>query len=150
MYCMNCGEHTDTEIRAFPESYAVRGEEITVDSCVRICLSCGCEMFDEDLDGANLKRAFDKYRAKHDLLTTHDIMMIRQRYGMSQEGFAYILGMEPGKIKSLERGSLPTVCENNLILLMKKPRNFAMLLERRKSGISEEEYIVAKAVVGCV
>lgn len=150
MYCFNCGCQVDTEIRNLPETYAVRGEEITIDACVRFCKVCGDEMFDENLDGSNLKMAFNKYRVSHDLLTTHDILMTRQRYGLSQEGFSHVLGMEPGRIKSLELGSLPTMCENNLILLMKNPHNFAMLLERCKSGISEEEYIVAKAVVGYV
>lgn len=148
MYCFNCGCQVDTEIRNLPETYAVRGEEITIDACVRFCKVCGDEMFDETLDGKNLKDAFDKYRVKHNLITTRDILMTRQKYGLSQVSFSRILGFEDRKIRSLELGSIPTPYENNIILLMKNPDNLSILLERCKDAISEEEYFVAKAVIG--
>lgn len=147
MYCFNCRKQVETEIRNISETYAVRGEDITIDSCVRFCKVCGDEMFDETLDGKNLKSAYDKYRSSHNLISTQEIVMIRKKYGITQVSFSRILGLEDRRIRSLEFGSIPSHYENNLILLMRDPRNFSTLLERGKSSIPEEEYIVVKEIV---
>jgi YgiT-type zinc finger domain-containing protein len=81
-YCPICGDFTTAEVRVLLETYPVKGENVQVEAQVLHCLKCGEALFDPDLDGENLERAYQIYRQRHGLLGPADVKVLRERYGL--------------------------------------------------------------------
>ena len=76
------------------ERLTIKGEEITVTSTVLVCEKCLNEIFDEELDEANLNAAYSIYRERYHLLPPARIREIREKYGLSQRSLGRILEWE--------------------------------------------------------
>lgn len=62
IYCPYCGEMREYVVRAERETFLVEGEGVTIDANVSYCAACNSELWNEDLDKANLGRAKEKHR----------------------------------------------------------------------------------------
>ncbi len=71
--CSTCGPGVSTRVEERDETFQVKAEPITIRSTVRVCVTCGGDLFDETFDEANLQAAFDLYRARHHLLSPEEI-----------------------------------------------------------------------------
>lgn len=147
MYCPNCDSEVNSSVRIIPETYPVKGEDITIEAHVRFCDRCGTDMWDEKLDAKNLLDAFAEYRKRHSLLQPEDIRATREKYGLSQTAFARVLGMGDKTITRYENGSIPDAAQNNLIMLVEQPSDFLRLLEQSKDKISKADYETALAAL---
>lgn len=147
MFCPNCMQEVDTTLNKVMEEYPVKNEPITIESDVRICNHCGEEIWDDELDEANLLRAFAEYRRLHNMLQPQEIRDIRLSYGLSQTSFAKVLGFGEKSITRYETGNIAEAVPNNLILLMKDAKNFKMLLKQNQSKIRPDEFKKAMAKV---
>lgn len=145
--CPKCAEYREVSIRQEKETYPVRGEDITVDASVAYCACCGEQVWVDELDNENLKKAFDVYREKYGLLSPEKIKAIREKYDLTQTSFAKILGLGDKTITRYEGGNIPDAALNNLILLAEDSGNFDRLLERGKGKIPVEEYKKASAAI---
>lgn len=140
MYCPNCAAEVNTIVREVTEIYPVKGENIAVNARVRFCTCCGTDLWDDELDDQNILDAYAKYRQKHNLMQPADIRAMREKYHLSQTAFARVLGLGDKTITRYENGSIPDAAPNNLLDLVQQPSNFAALLEKNKSKISEQDY----------
>lgn len=147
MYCPKCENEVESTIREVTETYPVKGENITIQAHVRFCNCCGTALWDDDLDEANLLKAFSEYRRMHQLLQPEDIRMIREKYNLSQTAYARVLGFGDKTITRYENGSVADVAQNNLMLLSQSPRIFKYLLERSKEKISAQDYENAQVAI---
>lgn len=145
--CPKCAEYREVSVRQEKETYPVRGENITVDASVAYCACCGKQVWVDELDNENLRKAFDAYREKHGLLSPERIKAIREQYGLTQTSFAKILGLGEKTITRYEGGNIPDAALNNLLLLAEDSSNFGKLLERDKDKIPVEEYRKASAAI---
>ena len=145
MYCPNCDSEVKGLVRHISESYPVKGENISILAKVRVCECCNEIIWDEELDSQNLLNAFAEYREKHNLLQPEEIRAVREKYGLSQVSFARVLGFGDKTITRYENGSIPDAAQNNVMLLVKQPHNFEILLEQNKSRISPSDYATARA-----
>lgn len=147
MYCPNCKCEVNSSVQVFGEVYPVKGEDVAIEAHVRFCDRCGEGLLDEELDSQNLLAAFAEYRKRHGLLQPAEIRAVREKYGLSQEGFARVLGFEDNAIARFERGTIADPAENNLIVLAQDTRNFELLLAKNMAQISFEDYEVARAAL---
>lgn len=143
MYCPNCDSEVSSSVRVISETYPVKGENITIDAQVRFCNCCGNDLWDEQLDAQNLLNAFAEYRKMHNLMQPTDIRATREKYGLSQTAFARVLGLGDKTITRYENGSIADAAQNNLIMLVQQPSDFAYLLEKNKDKISSTDYETA-------
>ena len=91
-FCCSCNKTVDGRIVSKKEKYNVMGDgDIVVDTKILYCPKCNEQISCEELDDATLKKAYDKYRKKHKLLSSKDIINIREKYGLSQRGLARLL-----------------------------------------------------------
>ncbi len=151
--CANCGNvHEEgTKIVTLEETFPVKGEPTSVLSTVRLCEVCNEPIYDRDLDVANLARAFDAYRAKHDIVSPADVKALREMYGLTQRGLSTLLGMGEITIHRYESGSIPDEAHNQLLVMMKDPWNMREVLvtrgeclpasQRKKAMIRVEQLI---------
>lgn len=139
MFCLKCDKEVETYIVAKPETYSVKGIDITIDANVCVCSVCGEELLHPDVDDENLKKAYNLYRKERNLLFPDEIKSIREKYNLSQTSFAKIIGVGEKTITRYENGSLQDEAQNNLILLMRNPRAFKELYERNKERLALDE-----------
>lgn len=139
MFCSNCFNENDFVIKQEMETIEVRGEDIVIESQVTYCKKCGNKIWNEDLDDKNLIKAYEKYKENHNLLSANEIKDIREKYGLTQQTFARILGVGDKTITRYENGAIQDTAINNLIFLMKNINNFKKLFEERKNILTEIE-----------
>ena len=118
------------------EEYEVRGEKIALDVPRLLCSSCGESIIDPAFGDPTL-RLYAEYRKRHNLLTPEQIHGIRQKYALSQEAFATLLGASPATLARYEGGSLQDKAYDHLLRACDHPAYMADLFEREGSGLSE-------------
>jgi putative zinc finger/helix-turn-helix YgiT family protein len=114
-FCPECWEAVDANVMALSEIMDVKGEDISVVSEIPVCPKCGEKIGDSRLEADNVKRAYDIYRARHNLVSPSDIKKLRSKYGISQRSLALLLGIGEASIVRYEEGSLPSKSNNTLL-----------------------------------
>lgn len=130
----------DYEIKSIAESYPVYGEQVEILASVAVCKKCGSELFNEELDSANLIFAQNEYRKKHKLLTVKEIIAIREQYGLSQRSFAKLLDWGDKTIRRYEAGALQSRAHNSLLLFLKNPKNMHEFLEQNELMLPKKQF----------
>lgn len=138
MYCLECDEDCEYEIKTENEKSPVKGVNIEVEIQVTYCKKCGNQIWNEDLEDKNIKNAFRKYRDIYGLLQPEEIKTIRNKYKLTQTVFAKILGLGEKTIARYEGGSLQDVAQNNIIKLMENTNNFECLFKDCKTLTKNE------------
>ncbi|BBB92322.1 MAG TPA: DUF4065 domain-containing protein [Methylomusa anaerophila] len=140
IFCPHCLEERAYHTIEKKEVYPVKGEPVEITATVAVCDACGEEIFQPDLDNANLLLAYDVYRRKHKLLFPAEIKSIREKYGLSQRKFAKLLGWGEITVHRYEAGALQDIAHNDVLKLLQDPLNMQRLLEQRQSELDEKEY----------
>lgn len=118
--CYECGNE-ETKVITKNETLLVRGEDIEIESQIRVCVNCGNEIVDEELENDNLKRAYADYRKKFDVIEPEKIREIREKYGISQRSLGKILGWGEITIHRYETGAVPDLTHNKILKLIEDP-----------------------------
>ena len=140
-YCCECQSMCTTKIIEKPQTFKVKGREITLIAPVRVCATCGEEILDEELDNETLKMFYDEYRRLENLLLPEEIKAIRQKYNLSQASFAKLLGFGEKTITRYENGAIQDLCHDNMIRLMESIDSFMILWRERKGCLGYREQI---------
>lgn len=140
VFCPNCGDYKNVTVKQEIETYTVRGEQITISAEVAYCDCCGEQVWADKYDNANLKRAYDAYRIKNNLLLPEQIRAIREKYGLTQVAFARVLGLGDKTIARYENGSIQDAANNSLLAVSDKPDVMRYLLDLNKASFSQREY----------
>ncbi len=146
-YCEKCNKEVETKVMKLEETYEIHGEPITVETDVRVCAECGEDLWDEKLDDATLLATYNEYRKKHNLLFPDEIKEIREKYGLSQRGFARILGWGDETLKRYERGGAQDKARDSLLVFMKDPKNMAKYLEENKGSIDPKLFAKVQTAI---
>lgn len=133
--CPICSQD-NTEIRSVLEEIPVKGEPIKVDADVLFCLECQEEIGDPVLDERNLAKAYDTYRQVHGILSSRDMVEIREQYGLSQRSLAKLLGWGLITIHRYETGAIPSEAHNRILKSLRQPLTIKELIEEYPGRLS--------------
>jgi putative zinc finger/helix-turn-helix YgiT family protein len=138
----------DREIRAetVREEYTVRGETIAIDVPRLFCTTCGESSVDEAFGDPTLP-VYAEYRRRRGLLTPEQIRAIREKYDLSQDSFAALLGTSPATLARYESGSLQDKAYDHLLRACENPAFVADLLEREGQRLSPRQLQGARAAL---
>ncbi|MCK9526561.1 MAG: DUF4065 domain-containing protein [Limnochordia bacterium] len=139
LFCFRCGRVVDTERKSVQETYAVRGEEISLSADVHHCQECGEQIFHEELDRKNLDRVYAEFRKRRGVVSPERIQAIRTQYDLSQRALGRLLRLGEITIHRYENGSLPSDAHNELLVLIEDPANVKRLLDEVGSDLSPSE-----------
>jgi putative zinc finger/helix-turn-helix YgiT family protein len=92
-------------------------------------VDCGEDLYDKELDGENLRVAYDLYRQKHNVLTPAEIREMREGYDLSQRGLGTLLGWGEITIHRYENGNIPDEAHNQMLTLIRDPFVMERILE---------------------
>ena len=129
--CPICADERIIEIGVQPETLIVKKEPIHIKAEVRRCNTCGEIFASGDQEEANFQKAYRLYRDKKGLLQPEEITEIREQYGIGQRNFSLVLGWGEVTIHRYESGALQDEGHNQLLLLVREPKNLELVVEKR-------------------
>lgn len=123
MECPLCDKVHELEERMRIAKTIIKGEEVTYEENYYFCKNS-----DEDenefatgkMENENLLRARNAYRKAHDLLTSDQIVAIREMYGLSQVDLAKLLGWGEATISRYESKAIQEEAYDNMLRLVRE------------------------------
>lgn len=122
MNCPLCDKIHEVEERKRVTSIVLKGEEVTYEESFYFCANA-----DEDenefetgtMTNENLLNARNAYRMKKGLLTSYEIVKIRESYGLSQVDLAKLLGWGEATISRYESKAIQDEAYDTMLRLIK-------------------------------
>ena len=136
-FCPACGQHADARIVERCAVMRFRGEDVAYSALSAVCPNCGVRIADPQLEGTNLERACDRYRAAHGLVSARDIARLRARTRLSLRELSRYLGFGEQTIARYERGDMPDLLHSNTVKMATTPEGARLLLRFNGDRISE-------------
>ncbi|MCW0953775.1 hypothetical protein OIT44_06895 [Weissella ceti] len=99
-------EETETTIIEKVIVSSVKGHEITINGNVRIVIENGEEVFDHVVENENNLKLFAIYNQSHELVTSEEVIELRQTLGLSKRGFSEFSGIPVRTLNQIEAGSI--------------------------------------------
>lgn len=84
----------------------------------------------------NLRRDYDAYRARHQLLAPEEVKNIREKYGLGLRDFSRLLGVGFSKLAEVERGALQKKYLDNLLCMADDPYALLKLVTEKPTLLS--------------
>lgn len=137
MECPLCDKIHEIEERTRIAKTVIKGEEVNYEETYYLCQNS-----DEDenefvtgkVENDNLLKARNAYRNSHDLLTSGEIVEIRDKYGLSQVDFARLLGWGEATISRYESKAIQDEAYDNMLRIVRDNPLTAMELLQKNSG----------------
>lgn len=140
MKCDICGG-TNTYIKNYKHEYTIKGKNIEFESERCFCSECNSIVYDQILDNIASEKAINAYNKKYGICK-EKIIELRNKYNLSLELFAKIIGCAKKTLISYEKGtSIPN--DNYIIILnslLSNPLLIIDLIESNKGQFTQKEY----------
>lgn len=122
MECPLCDKMHEVEERKRTSTITIKGDKVTYEERFYYCVNA-----DEDenefetgcMTNENLLNARNAYRVKHGLLTSNEIIAIRDSYGLSQVDLAKLLGWGEATISRYESKAIQDEAYDTMLRLFK-------------------------------
>lgn len=141
MKCDICGS-TNTYVKNYKHQYIIKNKKIDFESDRRFCSQCNSVVYDNYLDDLVTQKAINIYNKKYGI-PQEKIVELRNKYNLSQELFAKIIGCAKKTLISYEKGtSIPN--DNYLVILNSLLYNSSLivdLIESNKGHFTKKEYL---------
>lgn len=139
--CPFCEEVKDIELRKIKQVEKVKNVNVEYEAFVYYCEDCDEYFESGELLETNLQALRDAYRIEMGLLTKEEIISIRNKFKLSQEDFAIILGFGDKTIARYETSTIQEKPYDDLMRLFNKDYNFAFeQVLRAKQKLNKKKY----------
>lgn len=139
--CLSCMEEHEVKRVEVQEENIFKGVTVNYPARYEYCDRTNELLTYEDSLNTNDLVFKDAYREKTGLLTSREIVGIREMYGVSQKDFCVILGWGSSTINRYENHQVQDgVHDDVLRKLADDPRWFLDLLERAKGALTDKAY----------
>ena len=122
MDCPLCDKTHDVEERKRHATITLKGDKITYEERFYFCANSNDEENEFEtgsMTNRNLLNARNAYRVKHGLLTSDEIVAIRESYGLSQVDLAKLLGWGEATISRYESKAIQDEAYDTMLRLIK-------------------------------
>jgi putative zinc finger/helix-turn-helix YgiT family protein len=135
-YCEYCNKDIEGVVKEIHSFFDIKGVAIEATIHERNCNHCGNPVWDESLETQNQRILYSLYRKRNNLLQPEDIKSIRDKYSLSQQSFARLLGFGDKTITRYENGSIQDVTHDLMIRLCNEMPSFRLIYNQRISSLS--------------
>lgn len=140
-FCPICEEEHEIILIKKKQVSKIRECEIKNDVFVYLCEISNEEFEDGELLDINLTAMRDAYRLKNNLLTTDEIISIREKYRITQEDLSNILGLGEKTIARYETNTIQDKPYDVLLRKFNEDYNFAYdMLYKARPKFSEKKF----------
>jgi putative zinc finger/helix-turn-helix YgiT family protein len=128
------------------ETNSFRKEDYKILAHFYKCENCKEEFSKTETSNLNVNQVYNQYREKHNIPLPKQIMLIRERYGLSASKMSLILGIGANQYSLYEKGDIPNESNSQLIEIISDPKVFHTHILKRKSLFRPKELdkIIAK------
>lgn len=139
-FCENCGQSRESVVRDTKKEMRVKGKKVEIEGALRYCKTCKQNIYDVELDNAFSKKAIAEYNKMHGI-SSEEIVKLRERYRLTQETLAKILGIAKKTLISYEKGRAAPTQSNllNLQRILQKHSFLKELAEASSVDLSDDE-----------
>lgn len=137
MSCPLCEKTHEVEERKRKASVTIKGEEVTYEERFYYCANSDKEENEYEtgaMTNENLLNARNAYRVKMGLLTSDEIVEIRNDYGLSQVDMSKLLGWGEATISRYESKAIQDEAYDTMLRLIKDNPLKALELLKKNSG----------------
>lgn len=143
MECPICDKVHEVEERERTAITIIKGEEVTYEERFYFCANADeeeSEFETASMTNANLLNARNAYRTKMGLLTSNEIIEIRENYGLSQVDLARLLGWGEATISRYESKAIQDEAYDIMLRLIKdNPLKALELLKKNSDKFSKDK-----------
>jgi len=122
MDCPLCDKTHEVEERKRFATITLKGDKVTYEERFYLCANADDEENEFEtgsMTNENLLNARNAYRVKHGLLTSDEIVAIRESYGLSQVDLARLLGWGEATISRYESKAIQDEAYDTMLRLIK-------------------------------
>lgn len=135
-WCLRCDIVNEYELTTEIRKVTVKGVPVEFEAIKAYCPHCGDPLFVYEAERINQIRCFDEYKKKKGLLTSEEIIEIRNKYGLSQTDLAKAIMVGKKNIARYEIGKIQDKSIDLLIrLLDKHPHWFGIKAETKNKEL---------------
>lgn len=135
-WCLRCDTINEYELTSEIRKVTVKGVPVEFEAIKAYCPHCGDPLFVYEAERINQIRCFDEYKKKKGLLTSEEIIEIRNKYGLSQTDLAKAIMVGKKNIARYEIGKIQDKSIDLLIrLLDKHPHWFGIKAETKNKEL---------------
>lgn len=135
-WCLRCDTINEYELTTEVRKVTVKGVPVEFEAIKAYCPHCGDPLFVYEAERINQIRCFDEYKKKKGLLTSEEIIEIRNKYGLSQTDLAKAIMVGKKNIARYEIGKIQDKSIDLLIrLLDKHPHWFGIKAETKNKEL---------------
>lgn len=146
--CPLCGQTHEVELRKRKTTALIKKELVEYEESYYCCLNCEeeeNEFVTSKMNKQNLLNARNAYRKEKGLLTSLEIVAIREQYGLSQSDLALLLDWGEVTISRYESKAIQDEAYDNILRGIKENPLLAYeYLEKNKSKFSDDKYNAIK------
>lgn len=150
MRCPLCGKEHEVEERERTTSLVIKGQEVTYVERYYLCRNTSEDENEFEtgaMSNANLLNARNAYRIQNGLLTSDEIVKLRESYGLSQVDLAKLLGWGEATISRYESKAIQDEAYDTMLrLILSDPLKALEFLDKNGSKFtsSKKEQIRSK------
>jgi putative zinc finger/helix-turn-helix YgiT family protein len=134
--CPVCDNEKDMGIIDEEREISIRNEPIKVNLRYHKCPECDEKFIIPGIDDDPIENAVSIYRSRHNLLMPEEIRAFREKYDMTQNDLASILGFGLATISRYESGKLQDESQDRLIRLAMDSSCLKKLVENSEGKLS--------------
>lgn len=135
-WCLRCDTIGEYELTTEIRHVVVKGVPVEYEAIKAYCPHCGDPLFLYEAERINEIRCYDKYKKKKGLLTSEEMIAIRNKYGLSQTDLAKAVMVGKKNIARYETGKIQDKSIDFLIrLLDKHPHWFGIKTNTRNKEL---------------
>jgi putative zinc finger/helix-turn-helix YgiT family protein len=139
--CLICMEEHEVQTVIVEDTETFKGEEVSFYALYEYCDQADEYLETEDMIKKNSLAMKDAYREKISLLTSRDIMGVREKYQVSQKDFSVILDWGKATITRYENHQVQDRAHDDILRKVDSdPKWFMQMLERAEERISKKAY----------
>jgi putative zinc finger/helix-turn-helix YgiT family protein len=139
--CLICMEEHEVQTVILEDIEEFKGIEVSFDATYEYCAHADEYLETEDMIKANSLAMKDAYREKVGLLTSQEIIRIRDKYEVSQKDFSEILDWGRATITRYENHQVQDRAHDDVLRKIDSdPKWFLQMLTRAKGKISDKAY----------
>lgn len=154
MECPICGQIHEVEKRKRETTTIIKGEEVIYEETYFFCKNADedeCEFESGRMVNENLLNARNAYRRIHGLLTSDEIVEIREKYGLSQVELAKLMGWGEATISRYESKAIQDESYDSMLRLVSKdPFKALEFLEKNKRQFGLKYLQIRKTIIDCL
>ncbi|MCX7633244.1 MAG: DUF4065 domain-containing protein [Turneriella sp.] len=139
--CLSCMEEHKVDIVEVMEHEVFKGVEVDFPAIYEHCSNSDEYLANEDMIRANNLAVKDAYREKVGLLTSKEIIGLREKYGVSQKDLSEILDWGGATITRYENHQVQDRAHDDILRKIDSdPRWFLELLKRAKDKLPQKTF----------